>query len=110
MIRVQAHSRTSGVSLAEQTYILHADDIEGWQEPQEAANNADMKPIASRNLSNQLQTHLREEVRLFSDYGFAVTHNKVRLLAEMRDPGDLTTIEERERTQADPAGAPMTGG
>ena len=39
LIRVQAHSRASGFSLAEQTYILHADDIEGWQEPQEAANN-----------------------------------------------------------------------
>src|SRR5262245_53665865 len=34
---------------------------------------ADMKPIASRNVSTQLQTHLREEVRLFSDKTIALS-------------------------------------
>ena len=34
---------------------------------------ADFMPIACRNVSNQLQTHLREEVQLFSDKTIALS-------------------------------------
>jgi hypothetical protein len=34
---------------------------------------ADFMPIASSNVSSQLQTHLREEVRLFSDKTIALS-------------------------------------
>jgi hypothetical protein len=52
---------------------------------------ADVTPIASANLSNQLQAQSREEVRIFSDKAIAVFPDLTISEAQLVDFAEATT-------------------